>query len=222
MKNFTLITALSLCSFSWTSVSVSGSQTVEVQPGQDVTLPCNIFEHDTVTYWFRLINSTNPSCISVKDRKCVITYCTGFENGRFEMSSNNSTVSLRIKPVDLSDSGLYFCGFSKSGGPAFGVIHLKVKGKNETHDDMDSKCTRESDGITNLTSVILGTLIVLLVMVIIGLVVQNRKLQTADKQQNPEQSENVGSDDLNYAAVTFGSKARRRELEPNVVYAATR
>ncbi|KAM9335234.1 uncharacterized protein ABDE67_020199 [Symphorus nematophorus] len=221
MKNFTLITALSLCSFSWTSVSVSGSQTVEVQPGQDVTLLCNIFEQNTVIFWFRMINSTNPSCISVRSRDGSVSYCKGFQNRKFGMTSNTSTVSLRIKQVDLSDSGLYFCGLNTAGSPTFSVIHLKVEGSDEPHDDVDSKCTT-SDGITKLTSVILGALTVLLVMVIIGLVVQNRKLQTADKEQNPEQSENVGSDDLNYAAVTFRSKAKRRELEPNVVYAATR
>ncbi|KAM9335236.1 uncharacterized protein ABDE67_020200 isoform 2-T2 [Symphorus nematophorus] len=184
MKNFTLITALSLCSFSWTSVSVSGSRTVEVQPGQDVTLLCNIFEHDTVIFWFRLINSTNPSCISVKDRKGVITYCTGFENGRFEMSSNTSSVSLRIKQVDLSDSGLYFCGFSKSGGPTFSVIRLKVEGSDEHHEDVDSKCTKESQYRgAELTIGIRGGLTFLLLMVIIGLVVEARKLQTVDKEE---------------------------------------
>ena len=34
--------------------------------------------------------------------------------------------------------------------------------------------------------------------------------------------QNLGSDDLNYAAVTFCQKAKRRAVEPNVVYAATR
>ncbi|KAM9335237.1 uncharacterized protein ABDE67_020200 isoform 3-T3 [Symphorus nematophorus] len=184
MKNFTLITALSLCSFSWTSVSVSGSQTVEVQPGQDVTLLCNIFEHDTVIFWFRMINSTNPSCISVRSRDGSVSYCKGFQNRKFEMTSNTSSVSLRIKQVDLSDSGQYFCGLNTAGSPTFSVIHLKVEGSDEPHDDVDSKCTKESQYRgAELTIGIHGGLTFFLLMVIIGLVVEVRKLQTADKEE---------------------------------------
>ncbi|XP_044039089.1 uncharacterized protein LOC122869822 isoform X3 [Siniperca chuatsi] len=178
MMNFTLITAFILCSLSWISVSVSESQTVEVQSGEEVTLLCsNISKYDTVTFWFRLVQRTKISCISVMIRSnSNASACDGYKNG-----------------------------------------------SDEPHDDVDSKCKKESDGIAKLTSVILGGLTVFLVMVIIGLVVKNRKLQTADEEeQNPEQSENVGSDDLNYAAVTFRPKAKRRELEPNVTYAATR
>ncbi|GLD57224.1 uncharacterized protein AKAME5_002987900 [Lates japonicus] len=100
-------------------------------------------------------------------------------------------------------------------------------------------------------SVILGGLTVFLALVIVGLVVKIKKLQkvlvfkirklhTAHKERhNPQHSEtqlcemshlqNLGSDDLNYAALSFLPKAKRsrrppseRELEPNVVYAASR
>ncbi|XP_040887428.1 uncharacterized protein LOC121177248 [Toxotes jaculatrix] len=228
MINFTLITAFILCSLNWICVSVSETQTVEVQPGQDTKLQIsNISKYETVTFWFRLINRTRVSCISVMhNSKDKAEFCEGYDNGNFEMRYGESFVFLRIKQVDFSDSGLYFCGFYNNGRPNFTVIDLKVKGSNESHDDMDRKCKEECDGTTKLKSVILAGLsvfLVFLVMVIIGLVVQNRKLQTADKEeQKPEQSENHGSDELNYAAVTFQAKAKRRELEPNVVYAATR
>ncbi|XP_049924011.1 uncharacterized protein LOC126404678 [Epinephelus moara] len=200
----------SLLSYSWISVSVS--ETVNMQSGEDVTLQCsNMVKRESVTLWFRLVNKTKASCISVMFRADEdAEYCEGFQNGEFKMRSDSSTTSLRIKQVDLSDSGLYFCGFYTEGRLFFSVIHLNVK--------------EESEGIAKLTSVILGALTVVLVIVIAGLIVKNRKLQTADKEeQSPEQSENVGSDDLNYAAVTFRTtRAKRRELEPNVVYAATR
>ncbi|XP_044039088.1 uncharacterized protein LOC122869822 isoform X2 [Siniperca chuatsi] len=190
MMNFTLITAFILCSLSWISVSVSESQTVEVQSGEEVTLLCsNISKYDTVTFWFRLVQRTKISCISVMIRSnSNASACDGYKNGKFEMRSNTSTLFLKIKQVDLSDAGLYFCGFYADARPIFSVIHLNIRGSDEPHDDVDSKCKKESDGIAKLTSVILGGLTVFLVMVIIGLVVKNRKLQTADEEeQNPEQ-----------------------------------
>ncbi|XP_038587001.1 uncharacterized protein LOC119912087 [Micropterus salmoides] len=225
MMNFTLITAFILCSLSWISVSVSESQTVEVQSGEDVTLLCsNISKYDAPTFWFRLVQRTNISCVSVMiSSNSQVSFCDGYQNGRFEMSSNISAVFLKIKKVGPSDSGLYFCGFYVKAHPSFSVIYLDIKGSDEPHDDVDSKCEKESDGIAKLTSVILGGLTVFLVIVIIGLLVKNRTLQTAHKEeQNPEQTENVASDELNYAAVTFQPKGKRREREPNVIYAATR
>ncbi|XP_050923350.1 uncharacterized protein LOC108890106 isoform X3 [Lates calcarifer] len=226
MMNFTMRTALLLCSLSWISVSVSESQTVKAQSGREVTLLCpKTIKDPAVTFWLRVVNRINMSCISVMSRSdSKAEYCDGYKTGNFEMSSNSSTVFLKIKRVNVSDSGQYFCGFYTDGRITFTEIqYLNLTSSNdEPHDVEDSKCKEES-GVIKLTTVILGALSVLLVMVIIGLVVQNRKLQTADKEeQNPQQSETRVSDDVNYAAVTFQTKTKRRELETNVVYAATR
>ncbi|XP_036968656.1 uncharacterized protein LOC119027499 [Acanthopagrus latus] len=229
MKNFTLIAALSLCSISWISASVSQYQTVEAQPGEEVTLQCNnISDYDTQTFWSRLVNRTKISCVVVQlNYGRSFKVCDGYEQKKFEMKSNISTVFLNIKKVDSSDSGLYYCGFFRNGIPVFTPIHLNVNGSDEPHDDGregESQSKIDSDGIAMLTSLILGALTVVLVLVIVGLVVKVRKLQTAVKEdQNPEQRENVGhDDDVNYAAVTIQPKAKRRELEPNVIYASTR
>ncbi|XP_036968779.1 uncharacterized protein LOC119027559 [Acanthopagrus latus] len=225
MKNFTLIAALSLCSISWISASVSQYQTVEAQPGEEVTLQCsNISKFDTQTFWSRLVNRTKISCVVVMfNYKGGNKLCGGYEKEKFEMKSNTSTVFLNIKGVDSPDAGLYYCGFFIDGTPSLTPIHLKVNGSGEPHDD-DREGKRESDGIAMLTSVILGALTVVIVLIIIGLVVKVRKLQTAVKEdQNPEQRENVGrDDDVNYAAVTIRPKAKRREQELNVIYASTR
>ncbi|XP_067435866.1 uncharacterized protein [Thunnus thynnus] len=278
MRSFILITALLLCSLSWITVSVSESQTVEVQPGEEVTLQCsNISRTPTHTFWSRLVNRTEISCISSmfgSDNDAA--YCDGFQNVKFKMSSNVSTVSLKITQVDLSDSGLYFCGFYMDGRTILKVIDLKFQGHDEFSDDVDSECkskillkfsfiaqtvsqlkvkldsvlmlagcqnteakvesdlsiflVEESDGITKLMSVILGGLTVFLIIVVIGLAVKIKKLQTApNEEQNTPQSENLGSDNLNYAALSFNPKPKRirrpasgREVEPNVIYAATR
>ncbi|XP_044039077.1 uncharacterized protein LOC122869815 isoform X4 [Siniperca chuatsi] len=195
MMNFTLITALILCSISWISVSASESQTVNVQPGEEATLLCSKTpESDSLALWFRVVNRTKASSISTMiSSTSSPVYFDGFQNGKFEMGSNTSAVSLKIKTVDFSDSGLYFCGFYTAGRSILSVIHLNVEGSDESQEDVDTKSKSECDRITMLMSVILGGLTVFLVMVVVGLVVKNRKLQTAaSEEQNPQQREIVG------------------------------
>ncbi|XP_059211337.1 uncharacterized protein LOC131989975 [Centropristis striata] len=237
MKSFTLITALLLCSLSWISVSGSESRTVEVQPGGEVTLTCaNISSEPTQTDWFRMINRTKPSCISSMYRAdSTASYCDGVHNG-FEMSSNNITVFLKIKHVDLSDSGVYFCGFYI---PLNTVItdatHLIVQGNDEYDGELDCTTANEPNGLTILISVILGGLAVSLTIAVIVLAVKIRKLQRAVNGKPQQETNKVNpasmyiNHELNYAALRFQAKPKRsrrpaceRELEPNVVYAATR
>uniref|UniRef100_A0A3Q1J859 Immunoglobulin domain-containing protein n=1 Tax=Anabas testudineus TaxID=64144 RepID=A0A3Q1J859_ANATE len=222
MVNFTLMTAMILCSFSW--ISVSGSHSVTIQPGEDVTLLCpNVSNYDAVSFWFRLINGSQARCISVMiTSKTEVEFCGGFQNKKYEISSNITVLFLKIKQVDLSDSGLYFCGFYAHGRPIFSVKHLNVEGSDEAQNDMESKQKDEFDTIW-LISMILGALTFFLLVVIVGLVVQIGKLQTAHKEeQRLEQLQNPHLEDLNYAAVAFRPKAKQRQMEPNVIYSATR
>ncbi|XP_044196622.1 uncharacterized protein LOC122973281 [Thunnus albacares] len=233
MRTFTLITALSLCSISWISVSVSESQVVEVQSGEEVTLHCiNRLIYGSVAFWFRLVNRTKINCISVMIRSgSEAELCDGFQKGKFEMSANISTVSLNIKQVDSSDSGLYFCGFYTSGRPVFTVIYLNVAGSDDgSHDNMDHTSKKECDETTKLTSVILGGLTVFLVMVITGQMVKIRKLKTAATEgQNSLVNKNLDSDQLKDTALTLYSTtirsrrpASQREVDTHVIYAACR
>uniref|UniRef100_A0A668TS02 Ig-like domain-containing protein n=1 Tax=Oreochromis aureus TaxID=47969 RepID=A0A668TS02_OREAU len=196
MRNFVLITALIFCSLRWTFVSGSGVHIVTVQPGEDVTLQCsNISTSPTHTEWFRVVNMTKTSCISsLFGSHGQASFCNGFRNGKFNMSSNNTSVFLKITQVDLSDVGLYFCGFYVNK-------HTVISNAVELR-------------IQDLISTILGGLAGLLTIVVIILVLKIWKLQ---------------KDDLNYAALNFQKKVQRnrrpvtqRELEPHVVYAATR
>ncbi|XP_039677633.1 uncharacterized protein LOC120572397 [Perca fluviatilis] len=215
MRNFTLITPLPLCSLSWISVSASESHTVEVQSGGGVTLMCsNISRVITTTEWFRVINRKKPSCVSsMNPNDSNASFCDGFQN-RFEMSSNISTVFLKIKRVDSSDSGLYFCGINIDKHTVIvNATYLKVQ--------------EESDGITNVMIVILG---VFLNIVIIVLAVKIRKLQTAvNEELQPERNKDLGSDDLKYAALSLYAAtirnrrpASEREVETHVLYSASR
>ncbi|XP_053199009.1 uncharacterized protein LOC128383406 [Scomber japonicus] len=234
MKSFTLITAFLLCSLSWISVSVSESQTVEVQPGDEVTLLCSIISTTpTQTDWFRVVNGTKVSCIaSMYGSEGKASLCDGFQNTKFEMSSNISTIFLKITKVDLSDSGLYFCGFYiKTHTVIADVTELQVQGNGESEDETHlTTKSKKSDGRINLMSVILGAVTFLLTIIIIVLAVKIRKLQTAaNEKTQPERHKNQHTDDLNYAALNFQPKAKRtrrpateKEKELSVVYAATR
>ncbi|XP_041840413.1 uncharacterized protein LOC121639317 [Melanotaenia boesemani] len=214
MRKFSLITVLLLCSHSW----ICESQTVEVQQGEDVTLLCsNISTSPTTTEWFRVVNRTKPSCISAMyGAEGKPSLCDGLKDGKFEMSSNMSTVFLRIKQVDFSDSGLYFCGFYvKRHTVNVGATELTVQ---------------EADGSTNLMKVILGALTGFLTVTVVVLAVRVWRLQKdANEEAQPERSANMDSADVNYAALSFQAKARggsrpasETHLQPHVVYAATR
>ncbi|XP_047448463.1 uncharacterized protein LOC125012520 [Mugil cephalus] len=219
MVNFILIPAL-LCTFSWISVSVSEFYTVEVQPGDEVTLLCsNLTSVPLRIFWFKLVNGPNITRISsmlTSDQNAL--FHEGFGPGRFHMTSNTTTLFLNIKLVDSSDSGLYFCGLEEQGSVKVSLMATNLKVEVPT------------DGFTNVTTVILAGVTVFLLIIIICLVVKIRTLHTAQHEEvNPQQTENVGSDSLNYAAVSFRPKAKssrrpaaERELEPHVVYAATR
>ncbi|XP_074480762.1 uncharacterized protein LOC141761322 [Sebastes fasciatus] len=249
MRSFTLITALLLCSlrlFVSCSVSGSESQTVEVQSGDEVTLTCNnITSRPAHMEWFRLINRTKPSCISSMYRNDdEASFCVGFQKEKFEMSSNNSTVFLKIKRVDLSDSGLYFCGiYMDPHTDIADATHLIIKGDGESDSEVDFKTEKsnsiivlveECDVMSTLMSLILGGLTVSLTIVVVVLAVKVRKLQTAvNEEPQPERnkvnSPNLGSDELNSAALSFLPETMRnrrpaseREVETRVVYAASR
>uniref|UniRef100_A0A3Q1J078 Immunoglobulin V-set domain-containing protein n=1 Tax=Anabas testudineus TaxID=64144 RepID=A0A3Q1J078_ANATE len=115
--------------------------------------------------WFRVIRRLKPHCVSsIFKPSEPASFCDGFQNGKFETTSNMSTVFLKIKRVDLSDSGLYFCGYYIINNPV--IVHA-------TYLDVQDRF----DGITQLLIVILSGLTVFLVVVIVGLIVKIKKLQ---------------------------------------------
>uniref|UniRef100_A0A673CDT9 Uncharacterized LOC115439000 n=1 Tax=Sphaeramia orbicularis TaxID=375764 RepID=A0A673CDT9_9TELE len=236
MSVFTVITVLFL---SWTSGSVPESQTVEVQPGENITLSCiNKVGHTTVTEWFRVTNRTKARCISYMfGHAGTASFCDGFGKEKYEMMVNPSKIFLHIKDLDFSDSGLYFCGFYlRTHAVISETTYLNVQG-NGSDKDANIRTKDEPDWIKILIFAVLGGLSGVLAIVIIALAVKIRKLQTAVNEElqqernkvNPHTFCNGLSDNLTYAAVNFQAKPKRnrrpasgREMEPNVVYAATR
>lgn len=116
----------------WISASNSGFHTVEVQPGEGVTLLCSNFSnYPSHIVWFKLANRPNISCIShMWSSTDNALFYDGFQNGKFNMTSNSSTLFLKIKQIDFSDSGLYICGFNSNGNPVIvSATYLMVQGK---------------------------------------------------------------------------------------------
>ncbi|XP_039463886.1 uncharacterized protein LOC120437401 [Oreochromis aureus] len=219
--NFTLISTLGLCNLFL--IAVCRAQTVEVRPGEEVTLQCsNISTHSSLTFWFRLVNRTMASCISVMFRADKsVAYCDGFHNGSFEMTSNSSTIFLKIKHASVSDSGPYFCGFFTIF-PVFNVIHLYVKDFSDT-DETESITKKECDGMSKLAGLILAPLTVFLINAVIAMAFKIWTLQTAaDEGQILQQSENLDSDEaamtLYPAAIIKRRPASQREVETHVFY----
>uniref|UniRef100_A0A665VIW5 Ig-like domain-containing protein n=1 Tax=Echeneis naucrates TaxID=173247 RepID=A0A665VIW5_ECHNA len=120
-----------LCVSGWISASVSQTQTVKVQPGENVMLQCsNRSSYQTYSFWSRL-NKTQSSCISsLYDSENNVLFCDGFENDKYEVKTNISTIFLTINKVDVSDSGLYFCGIHVAGHAILTAIDLIVEGKD--------------------------------------------------------------------------------------------
>lgn len=115
-------------------ISLLQSQTVEVQPGGDATLLCSNFSSSsTQIIWFRLVNQTQAHCIlSIYIPTDPVSFCNGIRHGKFEVTSNISTVFLKIKHTDLFDSGFYFCGFYFGRHQVIvNSTFLKVHGKND-------------------------------------------------------------------------------------------
>lgn len=83
-------------------------------------------------FWFRLTKRSELHCIcSMSQPHEPASFCTGIQSGKFEMSTNISTVFLKIKQVDLLDSGLYFCGTYLSNYAV--IVHatnVEVQGRN--------------------------------------------------------------------------------------------
>ncbi|XP_041636064.1 uncharacterized protein LOC121505010 [Cheilinus undulatus] len=207
--NLASIPAVLLCSLSWLSVSASEAQTVEVQSNEDATLMCsNMTINRNATFWFRLVEEKDIQCISFKTSlNSKVEHCPGIHPARYKMWSSSASISLKISSVNTFDSGTYYCGFYSKGRPVFRVKHLKIRGQgsDEAQESTVSECTKECGETSKLVSLILCGLAVFLVMVIVGLVIQIRKLQTAAAEQKNSQRQ-----------------AGRREPEPDAVYANVR
>ncbi|XP_035985413.1 uncharacterized protein LOC118558915 [Fundulus heteroclitus] len=214
--NFTLKLAL-LFTFSWITKSDFEFHSLVVRPGEEVTLQCSNFSNVPVhIFWFKLSDGPNVSSISsMIHSEYEAEPCDGYPSDKFSMTSNGTNIILSIKQVNYSDFGVYICGFRSNGfWRIFSETYLQVEDG--------------FDGFNKLPNLILGSVIIFLLTVIIGLVWKITTFHTAQTNgQKQQYNENLDSDTLNYAALHFRPKINNRrpaerEIDPNVLYAATR
>uniref|UniRef100_A0A674E046 Immunoglobulin domain-containing protein n=1 Tax=Salmo trutta TaxID=8032 RepID=A0A674E046_SALTR len=192
------------------SVLVSQSQTMVVRTGDTITLQCsNVTTAVGHTAWFKQVNGSEPVCISsMYGFNSTPKLHNGFHWSHIEMFSNNTTFFLKITEFEITDCGLYFCGLYPHSHMLFvNAIVLKIQGHcNGTI----SLVGEDDDGTMYLLPLVLILAVVTAVLLIVILIL------------------NQGTDTLNYAALNFTSKKRKmerrreKELDPHVVYAATR
>ncbi|XP_047460017.1 uncharacterized protein LOC125019327 [Mugil cephalus] len=217
MVNFTLIPVL-ICTFCCISVSPYEFHTVEAQSGEEVTLLCSSFSifHSQVK-WFKVVKRSELRCVTFMfDSVHPASNSDGFKNGKFDVSSNMTTVFLKIHSLNSSDSGLYFCGYY--------IFNNNLVITEATNLEVQEVILE----LTNLMIWVLGALTVFLFVVITCLVVKIKKLHKARvEEQKPQETQRQSSDDLDYAAVTFHPKIERHyrpaskaEIEPDVIYSA--
>ncbi|XP_029025307.1 immunoglobulin superfamily member 6-like isoform X2 [Betta splendens] len=211
--------AVVLCILSCSSASAFEFHTVEVHSGETVTLLCsNYTSSPTQIMWFRAVKKLKPRCISSLFRPSEpASFCEGFDKLKFQTSSNNTHIFLTIKRVDLSDSGLYFCGnYISKNQLIVGATYLEV------YDILEE--------IVKLTSLVLGALTVFLTMVVIVLVIKFKKQHKAPiKERKPQRTESGSSDDFEYPPATLAPRPDEdlmpepaQQLETDAVHIGSR
>ncbi|XP_058638591.1 novel immune-type receptor 7b isoform X2 [Onychostoma macrolepis] len=99
-----------------------------VKRGTNVSLLCsNILKEPSYIAWFKHTNDSLPLCIAtqyVGEKPVDSIYLNGFKKNHAEMSVNKTFSSLRIVNVDVSDSGIFYCG-------SFLTNHMMFHNKTE-------------------------------------------------------------------------------------------
>uniref|UniRef100_A0A672MC63 Ig-like domain-containing protein n=1 Tax=Sinocyclocheilus grahami TaxID=75366 RepID=A0A672MC63_SINGR len=194
------------------------------QPGDNVTIWC---KHTSNTgkyiHWFKQKNGAVPLSIVYMmlpyELEVKATYLNGFQPDRLVMSLNSKNSSLRISNVEISDSGLYYCGW-QNWVMTFGVgTQLDIKGN--TFFSTSTISTRDcSENIFYKLTFIFGGIFFILIIILLTTLIIKRKDRNTQGKGNSEPHSSV------YAALQFSKhksrRAARNTEDTDFVYSATR
>ncbi|XP_073764317.1 novel immune-type receptor 7b [Danio rerio] len=219
--------------------------TKTVYSGTTVSLLCsNILKESSYMAWFKQTDDSLPVCIAtqyVGPNPADSIYLNGFQQTHIEMSVNAKFSTLRIISVDVSDSGMFYCGSFTGNHMNFHnqTQLVVVNATNHSKEDIantDYGTTEETSCrfFYTLTLISSGFILLPTVFAIVALIkLKKMKKKKEDakhsknKKMNKQLQHKKQNEDLNYAALNLDKKSRRpvksmRTVEPNVVYAATR
>uniref|UniRef100_A0A8C1CSW4 Ig-like domain-containing protein n=1 Tax=Cyprinus carpio carpio TaxID=630221 RepID=A0A8C1CSW4_CYPCA len=205
---------------------------LSAQPGKNITIWC---QHTSETginiHWFK---QTNSSLKEIHKH-----YLNCFQQDRILMTLKIKNTSLRILNVDVSDSGLYFCGWDSRMMTFGDGTNLDIKERsvtplqNETEITNKVKCdliltdlkkssisTRDcSENIFYKLTFIFGGIIVILIIIPLTMLIF--KIQNTNTQEKGN-STSIHSEDLLALSKHKSRIAARNTEDRDVVYSATR
>uniref|UniRef100_A0A8C1J647 Ig-like domain-containing protein n=1 Tax=Cyprinus carpio TaxID=7962 RepID=A0A8C1J647_CYPCA len=200
---------------------------LSAQPGENVTVWC---QHTSETginiHWFKQTNSSVPIAIvymmiSYQLKEIHKRYLNCFQQDRILMSLNIKNTSLRILNVDVSDSGLYFCGWDSRMMTFSDGTNLDIKVKCDLIlTDLKKSLISTRDCSENifykLTFIFGGVIVILIIIPLTKLIFKIQNTNTQKKE--PHSSV--------YAALQLSkhksTRAARNTEDTDVVYSATR
>ncbi|XP_041926006.1 uncharacterized protein LOC121689835 [Alosa sapidissima] len=236
--------------------SMSMSTSVVVREGQSVQMSCShsLSEYGYTSFiWLKQTNQSPPVPVLTiryyepihyygeedKKQHSSVQYHNGYSSAIVNGTVNKltSTSALEIRSVSVSDSGLYYCGTTLGVGMDFyNVTYLTVTASVE---ESDAELTETTDngwfcsGVCGTVVLVLGVLSAVLNVVLVILILTKHRgglrQNTASGHQTSSSPDQVqDSDSMNYAALNFSAKKKRRSNSnlqtdnPHVIYAATR
>ncbi|XP_041926009.1 uncharacterized protein LOC121689838 [Alosa sapidissima] len=230
--------------------SMSMSTSVVVREGQSVQMNCSFDVKETgftsVT-WLRQTDQSTPVSILTalynyqKNDARKANYHNGFSSKRFTWTIvANSIYTLQIRDVSVSDSGLYYCGMQPVDHMVYhNATYLTITDQTDAEPTEKVKeegslpAGRFCSGVCGTVVLVLGVLSAVLNVVLFILILTKHR---GGLRQNTESSGQAhsppaqvqDSDSMNYAALTFSGKKKKRSNfnlqtdNPHVIYAATR
>ncbi|KAL2078882.1 hypothetical protein ACEWY4_024626 [Coilia grayii] len=225
--------------------SQSKSTSVVVREGQSAQMNCSVIG-DYVGFisvtWLRQTDQSAPvSILSTsydfkKSKMGNTEYHNSFNSKHMTASNTSSTSTLEIRSVSVSDAGLYYCGTQPGNHMIYyNATYLNITAPVDGREPVPSETAEDGElcsGVCVTVLLVLGLLsavlnLVLLVTVILIKHTSGQRRITVPGDQTsclPDQVQE--SDSVNYAALSFSAKKKRRNNfqtdNPHVVYAATR
>uniref|UniRef100_A0A8C1AV06 Uncharacterized protein n=1 Tax=Cyprinus carpio carpio TaxID=630221 RepID=A0A8C1AV06_CYPCA len=230
-----------------TAVKASQIDNISAQPGENVTIWC---QHNSDVgkniHWFKQTKSSVPIAIvymmiSYQLKELYTNYLNGFQQDHLLMSLDTENTYLRILNVDVSDSGLYFCGWNSlimtfGDGTQLDIEERSVTPQQNETENTKIKDLNKSQISTrncsenifyNMTFIFGGIIVILIIILLTTLIIkiQNRSTQGKDADGHETQHHEEPHSSV-YAALQFSKhksrRAARNTEDTDVVYSATR